>query len=57
MIPPDPEEIPTKISSNPKFSPFFVDCIYSIDGSHILAVVKENEQQTSNNYNRILFCL
>ncbi len=42
MIPPDQEEISTGISSNPKFSPFFDDCIGAIDGSHI-PVVEESE--------------
>ncbi len=37
MTPLDPEEIPTEISSNPKLSPFFDDCIGAIDGSHIPA--------------------
>ncbi len=51
MIPPDPEEIPTEISSNPKFSPFLDDCIGAMDGSHIPEVVEESEQQVFRNRN------
>ena len=49
MIPPNPQDIPTEISSNPKFSPFFDDCIGAIDGSHIPAVVEESEQNAFRN--------
>jgi len=50
MIPPNPQDIPTEISSNPKFSPFFDDCIGAIDGSHIPAVVEESEQNAFRNH-------
>jgi hypothetical protein len=49
MTPPDLEEILTEISGNPKFSPFFDDCIGAIDGSHIAVVVEESEQQAFKN--------
>jgi hypothetical protein len=38
-----------QVSSNPKFSPFFEDCIGAIDGSHIPAVAEESEQQAFRN--------
>jgi hypothetical protein len=44
MIPPE-EEIPTEISSNNKFSPFFDDCIGAIDVSCIAAVVKKKSSR------------
>ena len=37
--------IPAKISSNPKFFPFFEDCIGALDGSHIPAVVSPSQHQ------------
>jgi hypothetical protein len=47
MIPPDSEEIPTKIRSNPKFSPFFGDCVANF--YQIPAVVEESEKRAFRN--------
>ncbi len=49
MIPPHSEEIPTEISSDPKISPFFDECIGAIDGSHITSAVEESEHQAFRN--------
>ncbi|MCL7039415.1 hypothetical protein MKW94_017860, partial [Papaver nudicaule] len=42
--PPNMDEIPPEISTNPKFYPWFVDCIGAIDGTHISACVPACKQ-------------
>lgn len=36
---PDYDALPTRIAENPKFFPFFKDCVGALDGSHIKAYV------------------
>ncbi len=42
-------EIPTTITSNPKFYNFFDDCIGALDGTHIAAKVSEKEAAAFRN--------
>jgi hypothetical protein len=49
MVKCDPETVPLEISSNPKFSPFFDNCIGAVDGSHIPATVPEGEAKAFRN--------
>ena len=46
--------IPLQISQNPKFSPFFRDCIGALDGSHIPAVVAVEEQGVFRNRKKFI---
>lgn len=46
---PDPSTIPHEISANPKFYPYFKDCIGAIDGSHIKAFVPSSQQAQFRN--------
>lgn len=36
VLPPETEEVPEKILENPKFSPYFDDCVGALDGSHVV---------------------
>ncbi|CAL5395826.1 unnamed protein product [Camellia sinensis] len=42
--PPDFDEVPAEIRHNPRFYPFFKDCVGAIDGTHISARVSASEQ-------------
>ncbi|GMP62181.1 hypothetical protein CsSME_00024379 [Camellia sinensis var. sinensis] len=42
--PPDFDEVPAEIRHNPRFYPFFKDCVGAIDGTHISARVPASEQ-------------
>ncbi|XP_059666658.1 uncharacterized protein LOC132312336 [Cornus florida] len=44
IVPPDLNEIPKQIKNNPKFYPYFKNCIGAIDGTHIHAVVPVGQQ-------------
>ena len=46
---PDPLVIPQEISTNPKFFPYFKDCIGAIDGTHIPASITSNQQAPFRN--------
>jgi hypothetical protein len=35
---------PSRIADNPKFTPYFDDCISALDGTHIGAYVSKTEQ-------------
>ncbi|XP_042487124.1 putative nuclease HARBI1 isoform X3 [Macadamia integrifolia] len=47
--PPNFDVVPSEIQHNPKFSPFFQDCIGAIDGTHISAIVPRSEQTRYRN--------
>jgi hypothetical protein len=49
MVKYDHNEVQDSIRENPKFSPFFDDCIGAIDGMHIPAVVPEELQLAFRN--------
>ena len=44
-----PNGTPATILNNPKFYPYFQDCIGALDGTHIPAVVSYDEQSTFRN--------
>jgi len=46
---PDPQTIPTAITSNPKFYNFFNNCIGALDGTHVAAKVPEEEAAAFRN--------
>jgi hypothetical protein len=46
--------IPVQISQNPKFFPFFKDCVGALDGSHIPAVVPLEEQGVFRNWKKFI---
>ena len=46
--------IPVQISQNPKFFPFFKDCMGALDGSHIPAVVSLEEQGVFRNRKKFI---
>jgi DDE superfamily endonuclease len=46
---PNHNEIPTAISSNPKFYPFFSNCIGALDGTHIAAKVPADKAAAFRN--------
>jgi hypothetical protein len=43
-LPSKDEETPPKIKSNPRFSPYFDDCVGAVDGSHILVFVQDQKR-------------
>ncbi|XP_059626465.1 uncharacterized protein LOC132269327 [Cornus florida] len=44
IVPPDLNEIPKEIKNNPKFYPYFKNCVGAIDGTRIHAVVPVDQQ-------------
>jgi len=47
--PPNPSIVPPEISANPKFFPYFKDCIGAIDGTHIPANIPLDQQASFRN--------
>ncbi|KAA1083358.1 hypothetical protein PGT21_050210 [Puccinia graminis f. sp. tritici] len=43
-LPSEDEETPPEIKSNPRFSPYFDDCVGAVDGSHIPVFVQDQKR-------------
>ncbi|XP_042496276.1 uncharacterized protein LOC122075350 [Macadamia integrifolia] len=49
IMPPNFDVVPPEITNNPKYYPYFKDCICAIDGTHISAIVRRLEETRYRN--------